>query len=367
MEAKETIDQIDSCNGCGLCLDVCQTYEVTRNEAFSPMARFQAAKDVFHGNELTSEAVDSIYNCLKCQRCNVICPLEIDVTGIVRKAQIELVRRGIGPLERPNRIIEGIQKLGNAVNGDPAKRWDWLPEEFPKRESDTLFYVGCVACYLVPQAAISSYLLLRKLGVDFMILEDEGCCGDYLYNIGRVDLAKEKFEENGEKFSRLGIKRVITICAGCYHTFNSWYPELLGGKSFEVIHLAQLLPDLLRERKETLEKDERGMVYQDPCGLGRMEGIYDEPREALQLCGVKLVELEESREQAACCAAKNISSFRDLSIKVASSFLDKVKTPDIVTSCPFCLFGMNYACRKTGKDKKLLYLSEVILESLEHP
>lgn len=36
MEAKEVIAQIDSCDVCGLCLDVCQTYEATQNEAFSP-------------------------------------------------------------------------------------------------------------------------------------------------------------------------------------------------------------------------------------------------------------------------------------------------------------------------------------------
>jgi len=195
-------------------------------------------------------------------------------------------------------------------------------------------------------------------------LKDEGCCGDYLYNIGRVDLAREKFQENAEKFKRLGIKKVITICAGCYHTFNRWYPELLGGRDFEVVHLAQLLPDLLRERKGTLQKNRRELVYQDPCGLGRLEGIYDEPREALRLCGVNLAELEQNRELAACCAAKNISNFRELSLKVAGGFLDKVKGPTIVTSCPFCLFGLNYSIRKTGRDKKILYLSEVVLESV---
>jgi len=366
METAEAIDQIDSCNECGLCLDVCQTYEVTQNEAFSPIGRLQTAKNIFQGSEVSSEAADSIYNCLKCARCHVVCPQGIDILGIVRKTQIELVRQGIGPLERPNRIIEGIQKLGNAVNGDPAKRWDWLPEEFPKRESDTLLYIGCTACYLVPNVAISSYLLLKELGVDFMMLEDEGCCGDYLYNIGRVDLAREKFQENAEKFKRLGIKEIITICAGCYHTFNRWYPELLGGKDFEVIHLVQLLPDLLRRRAEVLQKDGREVVYQDPCGLGRLEGIYDEPREALQLCGVNLAEMEQNREVAACCAAKNISNFRELSLKVAGSFLDKVKSPTIVTSCPFCLFGLNYGVRKIGRDKKILYLAEVVLDSLKH-
>ena len=367
MEIKEAIEQIDSCNTCDACLDACQTYEVTQNEAFSPTGRLHTAKNLFQGNELAAEAVDSIYSCLKCARCHVVCPLGIDIVGIVRKAQVDLVSRGIGPLERPQQIMEGIQRLDNAVSGDPAKRWDWLPEDFPQRESDTLLYVGCAACFLAPQAAISSYLLLKELDVDFMMLKDEGCCGDYYYNIGRTDLAQEKFRENTEKFKRLGIKKIITICAGCHHTFNHLYPELLGQRDFEITHMAQLLPVLLEERKRSLKNTGREVVYQDPCGLGRLEGIYDEPRRALRLCGIKLIKMEKSGELAACCGAKNISNFRDISIKIAGSLLNQAKAPIIVTSCSFCLFGLNYGARKTGEDKKIQYLSEVVLDSLRHP
>ncbi len=35
------------------------------------------------------------------------------------------------------------------------------------------------------------------------MLKDEGCCGDYYYNMGRTDLAQEKFRENAEKFERI--------------------------------------------------------------------------------------------------------------------------------------------------------------------
>ena len=129
----------------------------------------------------------------------------------VRKAQVDLVSRKIGPLEKPQYIMEGNQRLGNAGNSDLAKRWDWLPEGLPQRESHTLLHVSCTACFIAPQAAVSSYLLLKELGVDFTMLKDKGCCGDYYYNMGRTDLAQVKFRENAEKFKRLGIKKIITI------------------------------------------------------------------------------------------------------------------------------------------------------------
>jgi Fe-S oxidoreductase len=139
LKIAEAIDQIDSCVECGACLDVCQTYEASGNELFSPTGRLQAARKVFQQEEITPEIVDSIYSCMNCERCNLECPVEIDISGVIWRAQVELVKKGIGPLETPNKVMEGIKKLGNTVFGDPAKRWEWLPEEFPRKESDTLF------------------------------------------------------------------------------------------------------------------------------------------------------------------------------------------------------------------------------------
>jgi len=295
-------------------------------------------------------------------------PYKISVPEIVARSRIELVTRGLGPLEGHNRIIEGIQRLGNSVNGDPSRRLDWLPEEFPIHESSTLFYVGCLAAYLVKDAAISSYRLLKKLGVDFMILRDEGCCGIYYHEAGRLDLAREKFEENANRFQKLGIKRVILACAGCYHCFKRLYPQLLGSIDFEVVHIIQLLPSLLREKGIKIGDQLTEVTYHDPCRLGRLEGFYDEPREALKLCGVKVNEMPKDRENGLCCGAGAAvrSVYRDLSLKLASNILDQAPVSPIVTPCPFCEFNFSYTARKTGSDKKIAYITDIILQALSY-
>jgi Fe-S oxidoreductase len=272
----------------------------------------------------------------------------------------------LGPLEAHNKIIEGIQGLGNSVNGDPARRLDWLPEEFPRRESNTLFFVGCLPSYMVKDCATSSYLLLKKLDVDFMILPDEGCCGIYFHEVGRHDLAREKFEENCDRFKRLGITRLIVACAGCYRCFKRFYPQLLGSTEFEVVHIIELLPSLLKERGMKIEGKQREITYQDPCRLGRLEGFYDEPREALKLCGVEVKEMKQSRERASCCGAGGAvrSVYRDLSLKMGTAILEQAPTDLVVTPCPFCNFNLSYASRKTGSDKKVAYITEVVLDAL---
>ncbi len=142
--------------------------------------------------------------------------------------------------------------------------------------------------------------MLKKLGVDFMVLPDEGCCGIYYHEVGRLDLAREKFEENSDKFKKLGIKKVIVPCAGCYHAFRRLYPQLLGGRDFEVVHIIQLLPSLLKEVGMNMEQKGMEVTYHDPCRLGRGEGFYHEPREALELCGVKIKDKRASQEKGGC-------------------------------------------------------------------
>jgi len=362
----ELLESLELCDECGACLDVCPTYEATQNEEFSPIGRVKAARKIFQGEEVTPQTIDSIYSCPECYLCVDACPYNIELPNIVEQSRIELVTRGLAPVEEHKRILEGMQELGNGANGDPARRLDWLPEEFPTHESSTLLYAGCVASYLTKDTAASSYLLLKKLGVDFMILQDEGCCGVLYWYVGRMDLAREKFEENTSRFKKLGIKRIILLCAACYNCFKHYYPKLLGGIDFEVVHIIQLLPSLLKERGIKIEDQLTKITYHDPCLLGRLAGLYNEPREALMLSGVKVNELPENRENAPCCGsgAAVRPVYRDLSLKIATKVLDQAPVSPLVTSCPFCQFNFSYAAYKTGSDKKIAYITDIILQAL---
>ncbi|MFH0811650.1 MAG: (Fe-S)-binding protein [Pseudomonadota bacterium] len=363
---KELFDQAGLCDQCNLCVDSCPTYNVTKKELFSPPLRLNVTKKLYQGEALSPEEMESVYNCPQCGLCEVICPQNLKVSEIMSKCRRELAIRGLGPLEKHNKVIEGILKVGNSVNGEPDKRWDWLPDAFPRNESDTLFYVGCLPSYLVPESACSSYLVLKKLGVDFMLHNEEDCCGIYFYNTGRWDLAEEKFEENQEKFKKRGIRRIITNCAGCFYCFKNYYPQILGNQDFEVLHIAQLLPSLLKEREATMTEVKRQVTYLDPCRLGRKEGVYDSPRQALEWCGVEIMDMPDNREKTICCGAgAGIRSvYRDLSFNIALQTLNRAPTETIVTACPFCSFNLRYASRKEDKGKNIVYLTDVIYQSL---
>jgi len=357
----DLMQMLELCDECRSCLQVCPTYRLNEDYELSPIARIIVAKKILTGQEFTPEMRERIYTCTKCHLCTSVCPQHIDIPAIVHRARMELVKWNLGPLEGHNKIIEGLQRLGNAANGDPDKRLDWLPEEVTVNDSGTLLYVGCLASYLVKDAAVSSYLLLKKLGIDFMVLQDEGCCGYYLYDAARLDLAKEKFEENAEKFKKLGIKRVITLCPACSYCFQRYYPQLLGNVDFEAMHIAQLLPFLLKGSEIKAGDQPSEVTYFDPCTLGNAMGVRDEPREALKVCGVKVNDLPGN---AFCCGGMIRGVYRELALELATSILDQAPVAPIVSACPFCNFCLNWASHKTGKDKKVTYITETVLQAL---
>jgi heterodisulfide reductase subunit D len=362
----DIIKEINRCTECEACLDVCPTYRATGELLFSPQYRLKTAEQIFNGASPDSKMIESIYNCPKCMQCESVCPENLPITAIMHGTREELVRKGFGPLEQHDKIIKGILDTGNSVNGDPSKRLEWLPEKFPKNESDTLLYLGCLPSFLVKNSAASTYLVLKKLGIDFMLLEDEGCCGTYIYESGRRELAGEYFQKNTDRFRSLGIKHIIAPCNGCLKCFKYFYPEILGDTGFTVSHALEVVYDKLKANTEVLSKVRQKVTYQDSCRLARGEHLTEEPRELLEMCGIEIEEPEKYGENAPCCGAgAGIRSvYRDLSMEIAANLLNSTPSDSLVSACPFCAFNLNYASRKKELGKNTVYITDIILEAL---
>ncbi len=360
------LEQIKKCNNCDACLAVCPTYEVTGDVLFSPKGRLRVAGDVLGKKEITQEAITASYNCPKCGACEAVCPERIEISKIVAEVRNSIVESGRGPLPAHKKVIEGLLEKGNSVNGEPGNRLAWLPEPFQPHESSALLFMGCLPSYLVKDAARYSYLALRKLGIDFTILEDEGCCGTYIYESGEVRLAREYFRKNVERFKNLGITKLIVPCNGCFKCFKYFYPEVLGPVDLEVIHVVQAIYDQVKYDPALLKKIDRKATYHDSCRLGRVEAYTEEPRELLKWCGIEIHELPRSRQDSLCCGSGGgiRSAFKGLSSDIAKNLLDKTETEELISSCPFCAFNLRYTNKQIAMNKEITYITKIVWESI---
>ncbi|MFX0006387.1 MAG: (Fe-S)-binding protein [Promethearchaeota archaeon] len=376
MDINKLLTQINSCIECKDCMEVCDTYKVTSDETKSPYGRLKIAENVFSNNSITENEIIGLYTCTLCALCDLTCQQNIQISEIIHSSKINLVEKKQAPLEIHNKIIKGIIEKDNSVGGDPDERLNWLPEkykekeEFEKKDSDTLLFLGCMSSFRVTQSALSSYEILKLAGYDFKILKEEPCCGEYIYSAGDLQLAKKIFKENIEIFQKIGVKNLIVTCGGCLYAFDKVYRKYFGDFNLNVRHIIEVIYDLEKKGKITLNSLNRSITYHDPCRIGRKHisgPLYYEPRELLRKCGLKLKDLALNPEDTPCCGAgsgiRGVDS--SICIKIGKELFSNITPKEIATSCPLCVFNFRYVNYKNQLDKESKYITDYILESMK--
>jgi len=176
---------------------------------------------------------------------------------------------------------------------------DWFGGE------KTLYYPGCLTKGVLKEQFENYKEIFNRLGIDFVMLPDEeNCCGLPVLNAGYKKDARKLAKKNYDLFKKNGITKILTNCPSCYHTFKEVYPKLVREWDFEVEHATVAILNALKKRRIRFKgSDEKREVvaYHDPCHLGRYPGIYEEPREVIELLGGKIIEYKMNRENASCC------------------------------------------------------------------
>ena len=198
-----------------------------------------------------------------------------------------------------------------------------------------LYFRGCTAREKETSIQDATEKILISAGVDYHILDDEKCCGSVLLRTGFKNEAKEQMEKNAEVFKD---QKVLTSCAGCYKTLKDDYDGI------DVIHISQLLDDLIKEGKLKPTKNDFDVTYHDSCHLARHCNVFDEPRDVIK-SAANLVEMENIRENSLCCGAGGgvKSAYPEIADQMATSRLSQVKQTGcetLITSCPFCKLNL---------------------------
>ncbi len=347
---KEVIDEIKEngadafkfCYQCGKCDTVCPWNRVRK---FS--MRKLIRETTFGLTEIENE---EIWRCATCGKCQQQCPR--DVQQIQQMIAVRRFATGYGVFPeavKPMRgASAGLAGEGNPFGNPRAKRADWaegLSVKTFTEGTEYLYFPGCYLCYdpRLKKVAAATAQVLNKAGVDYGILgEQENCCGESIRKAGDEELFKRLARENIKTWISNGVKKIVVSSPHCYHTFKNEYPEF--NVNFEIIHISQLLAQLINEGKLQLSKEYEGKVtYHDPCYLGRHNGVFDEPRDVLKnIPGLDFCELPEIREDSMCCGMgggriwmETAKDDRFVNIRLEQAI--EVGAEVLVTACPYCI------------------------------
>lgn len=255
---------------------------------------------------------DSVWMCVSCFACTEVCPAKIPITeGLMTRTKEEMLLAGAVPRELQD-ALENSQRYGNPLGESARKRANWARGIEPaiplmakeKRAVDVLWFVGDYSSYH-PRSQVSARAfaqLLRALDVDFGILgPEEVSDGDSQRLAGERGLFEILAEKNGKAFAKYQFNEIVTTDPHAYNAIKNEYPAL--GISYPVKHYTQFLAENLDTLEPLLTKSVNATItFHDPCYLGRVNGVYDEPRELLKaIPGVEFVEMTHNRENSLCC------------------------------------------------------------------
>ena len=257
-------------------------------------------------------AADSSWMCVSCYACTQVCPAKIPVTaGLTTRVKEEMILEGNVPTELQD-ALEKAQRYFNPLGESPRKRANWASGFEPKipimakakRPVDVLWFVGDYASYH-PRVILATRALakiLSVLDVDFGILgPEEVSDGDSLRLAGESGLYEMLAEKNAQAFDKYEFNEIITTDPHAFNAIKNEYPNL--EISYPVRHYTEFLAERLDQIKPLIKNNvEATVVFHDPCYLGRVNGIYEEPRQLLNsIPGIELMEMSHTRENSLCC------------------------------------------------------------------
>jgi Fe-S oxidoreductase len=220
---------------------------------------------------------------------------------------------------------------------------------------NTLYYPGCLTKSFLPRIQNNYEELLRKAGIDFIVL-DAPCCGSPVRNAGYEGDFAALAEKNRQMFAEYSVKRVITNCPACYN--------VLGQTGVAVEHATVTVKSALERGRLRAMRKSGVITYHDPCHLGRYAGIYEEPRAVLRMLGYEVREMQCNRERSLCCGGGGglRSNCEALSNVIAKQRLAEAAgvADTLVTTCPMCYAHF----RENAGGVRVLEFSEVVLDAV---
>ncbi|MHA1611835.1 MAG: (Fe-S)-binding protein [Promethearchaeota archaeon] len=355
----------DLCTVCGECFHQCQVMHLPLDIAKKEMQKLIAG--------VPTEYV--LTNCNTCLACNLSCPQQANPYQLILERWNDKYKKGGAPplygFVCPTRD-DNMWQILNIFLSNQEQRWIYRWMRTVPKPNDTVLLIGNFT-HLFPFIIGGSALLDHFTPLD-RIDQWEG--GAYLYQGGYLDVVQKIARRTKLDFDGWGVKNVVTLLDAVSYFFTEIHPKEMGvthDQNFSNFHTWLL--DKLGTGEILLPNQlDLTITLHDNCyskALG--SASWDPPRQILEKCGCKIIEMKHIKKESLCCGfgagaswVRNISIPFDMIYESAKKIKEAEETgaKALVSYCGGCVYLL-WATRELLRSKIDIYhIVEVVRMSM---
>jgi Fe-S oxidoreductase len=370
------------CVHCGLCADACHFYLSTGDTSMIPAVKSEKMAEVLRKHDgirarfpslgrterLETRKREALFkvafeDCTLCGRCGLNCPMGINIETNMHVARSMLHSLGHFPggLEGPvHTAIEAGNYLGLSTE-DFVESVEWVAEELgeeleiedftapiDKQDAAFLYVPHPLEVRDYPLSLTASIKLLYAAGEDYTFSTHCFDAVNYAYYQGDTQNMVVLFKRILEARERLGAKGIVlSPCGHGYRVLFREGPRFLNKPlDFPAHTMVQLLDRYLESGRLQVQRDtiEGPITYHDPCNIGRMGGIIDEPRRVLNALTSQFVEMEPTGVSSICCGGGgglgSTTEYAERRLEIGKPKADQIRKTGakiVATNCFNCM------------------------------
>src|SRR5437773_1709380 len=257
-----SVEGVNQCVHCGLCLASCPTFSELGTEMDSPRGRIVLIRSLAEGRiGLSDSTVQHLSLCLDCRACETVCPAGVPYGRLIEAAKAEIERQRPGGVARrafrwinfgvllghPRALrlaamglrfyqASGLQTLvrrSGFVKFLPGtlSAWEALLPTLPRaadraplpalvpaegtRRARVALLTGCVQSVVFGAHNRATARILAKNGCEVVVPQDQGCCGALNAHGGLHARAVAMAKRTIEVFEAARVEAVIVNTSGC--------------------------------------------------------------------------------------------------------------------------------------------------------
>lgn len=396
--------QFDACTRCGICAEACHFYITSNKPEYTPIWKAELLRRAYEQNYTPfgklkvavgldkpiteahlDEWVEYAYNaCTMCGRCTVVCPMGIDIAGLIHATRAGLQAAGKAPADLEAALNNQLE-IGSPLGVDDdtfEDRLEWVEDdwdvEFPldKEGAEALVSFSSIEIMKFPDNLAAIAKILNAGGIDWTISTAGREVTNFGLYAGSTELEIHISKRVIEAAKKLGVKRlIISECGHAYDNLRYRIENLMGEKMpFEIVHITEVIGELIDSGKIKVKPGviTDKVTFHDACKIQRRGGNFDQPRDLLKtMAGDNFIEMNPNREAAFCCgggggviANKEADTIRRTAFTIKIDQISQTKAKKVAMTCSNCRLQFLDNVEHYALDWEVLGMAQLVAENM---